>query len=111
MYLTGASVRRVLADLRKRVRQLNISFDYMAEEVIARTTGDQRNSNFVERFAAMGAPWRFGVNDLAALAEEAARTVVDNVKFAELHRTYWPSRPLDAIIYDNYSLCTLKPGG
>jgi methyltransferase (TIGR00027 family) len=30
MYLTGASVRRVLADLRKHVRQFNISFDYMA---------------------------------------------------------------------------------
>ncbi|HXN89462.1 MAG TPA: SAM-dependent methyltransferase [Methylocella sp.] len=111
MYLTGASVRRVLADLRKRVRQFNISFDYMAEDVIAYTTGDQRNSNFVERFAAMGAPWRFGVNDLAALAEEAGMTVVDNVRFAELHRAYWPSQPLDANIYDYYSLCTLKPEG
>jgi hypothetical protein len=48
--------RRVLADVRKRVRQFTISFDYMAEEVIAHTTGDQRTSNFVERFAAMGAP-------------------------------------------------------
>ncbi|HEY4846239.1 MAG TPA: SAM-dependent methyltransferase [Methylocella sp.] len=111
MYLTGASVRRVLADLRKRVRQFNISFDYMAEEVIAHTTGDKRTSNLVERFAAMGAPWRFGVNDLASIAEEAAMTVVDNVRTAELHRAYWPSQPLDAIIYDYYSLCTLKPGG
>jgi hypothetical protein len=83
----------------------------MAEDVIAHTTGDQRNSNFVERFAAMGAPWRFGVNDLAALAEEAAMTVVDNVRFAELHRAYWPSQPLDENIYDYYSLCTLKPAG
>jgi len=111
MYLTGASVRKVLADIRKCVGQFNISFDYMAEEVIARTTGDQRTSNFVERFAAMGAPWRFGVNDLEALAEEAAMTVVDNVRTAELHRTYWPSQPLDAIIYDYYSLCTLQPRG
>jgi methyltransferase (TIGR00027 family) len=111
MYLTGASVRRVLADLRKRVGHFNISFDYMAEEVIAHTTGDQLTSNLVERFAAMGAPWRFGVNDLEALAEEAAMTVVDNVRTAELHRAYWPNQPLDAIIYDYYALCTLKPGG
>ncbi|MGI8570036.1 MAG: hypothetical protein ACR2KT_13745 [Methylocella sp.] len=83
----------------------------MAEEVIAHTTGDQRTSNFVERFAAMGAPWRFGVNDLEALAEEVAMTVVDNVRTAELHRIYWPSQPLDAIIYDYYSLCTLQPEG
>jgi methyltransferase (TIGR00027 family) len=111
MYLTGASVRKILADLRKRVGQFTISFDYMAEEVIARTTGDQRTSKFVERFAAMGAPWRFGVNDIEALAQEAAMTIVDNVRIAELHRTYWPSQPLDAIMYDYYSLCTLKPGG
>ena len=83
----------------------------MAEAVIARTTGDKRTSNFVERFAAMGAPWRFGVDDLAALAEGAAMTVVDNVRTSELHRAYWPSQPLDAIIYDYYSLSTLKPGG
>jgi methyltransferase (TIGR00027 family) len=111
MYLTRASVRKILADLRKRVGQFTISFDYMAEEVIANTTGDLRISNYVARFAAMGAPWRFGVNDIAGLAEEAAMTIVDNVKVAELHRTYWPSQPLDSIMYDYYSLCTLKPGG
>jgi methyltransferase (TIGR00027 family) len=109
MYLTRASVRKILADLRKRVGQFTISFDYMAEEVIANTTGDLRISNSVARFAAMGAPWRFGVNDLESLAEEAGMTIVDNVRTAELHRTYWPSQPLDAIIYDHYSLCTLEP--
>ena len=31
-------------------------------------------------------------------------TVVDNVRTAELHRAYWPGQPLDAIIYDYYSL-------
>jgi len=111
MYLTGASVRKILADLRKRVGQFTISFDYMAEEVIAKTTGDPGISNFVERFAAMGAPWRFGVNDIEALAKEAAMTIVDNVRIAELHRTYWPSQPLDSMIYDYYFLCTLRPGG
>jgi methyltransferase (TIGR00027 family) len=111
MYLNRASVRKILADLRRRVGQFTISFDYMAEEVIAKTTGDLGISNFVERFAAMGAPWRFGVNDIEALAKEAAMTIVDNVRIAELHRTYWPSQPLGSIIYDYYFLCTLKPGG
>ncbi len=110
MYLTAASVRKILADLRKRVGQFTISFDYMAEEVIAKTTGDLGISNFVERFAAMGAPWRFGVNDIEALAKEAAMTIVDNVRIAELHQTYWPSQPLDSMIYDYYFLCTLRPG-
>jgi methyltransferase (TIGR00027 family) len=111
MYLTGASVRKILADLRKRVGQFTISFDYMAEEVIAHATGDQRTSNFVDRFAAMGAPWRFGVNDIEALAQDAAMTIVDNLRIAELHRTYWPSRPLDSNMYDYYSVCTLISAG
>jgi O-methyltransferase involved in polyketide biosynthesis len=109
MYLTGASAIKVLAELRQRISQFRISFDYMAEEVIAHATGDRRTSVFVERFAAMGAPWHFGVNDLEALAEEADMTIVDNVRTAELHRRYWPGRPLDATIYEYYSLCTLKP--
>jgi methyltransferase (TIGR00027 family) len=111
MYLTSATVTKVLADLRKHVSQFAISFDYMAEEVIANTTGDLGISNHVARFAKMRAPWRFGVNDLEALAEEVAMTIVDNVRTAELHRTYWPSQPLDSVMYDYYSLCTLKPKG
>jgi O-methyltransferase involved in polyketide biosynthesis len=108
MYLTRAAVTKVLTELKERVRAFNLSFDYMSEEVIAYATGDQQTSRFVERFAAMGAPWRFGFDDLDALAEEAALTVVDVVTIAELHRAYWPSRPLDSIIYQHYSLCTLK---
>lgn len=109
MYLSRAAVTKVLADIRKRVEQFSISFDYMAEEVIEYATGDQRTSNFVERFAEIGAPWNFGVNDLEALAREAAMSIVDNVRTTYLHRTYWPSQPLDSIIYEHYSLCTLKP--
>jgi methyltransferase (TIGR00027 family) len=109
MYLTRASVRKVLADIRKCMGQFSISFDYMAEEVIAHTTGDQRISDFVARFAAMGAPWRFGINDLDTLAEETAMTIVDKVKTAELHRFYWPSVPLGSAFQEYYSACTLQP--
>ncbi|MGB2933069.1 MAG: SAM-dependent methyltransferase [Methyloceanibacter sp.] len=107
MYLTKADVMKVLTELARGVREFSISFDYMSEEVIADATGDQRASIFVERFAAMGAPWRFGLNDVHALAKEAGVGVVDAVTTAELHRTYWPGRPLDSIMYQHYSLCTL----
>jgi methyltransferase (TIGR00027 family) len=109
MYLTRPTVMKVLADLRERVRQFAISFDYMDEAVVARTTGERGTTAFVERFAAMGAPWHFGIDDLAALADEAAMAVANAVTVGELHRTYWPERPLDSIVYDHYSLCTLKP--
>jgi methyltransferase (TIGR00027 family) len=108
MYLTRAAAMKVLADLKEGVRDFSISFDYMDEAVVARATGDPGTTSFVERFAAMGAPWHFGIDDLNALAEEAAMIVADAVTVAELHRAYWPDRPLDSIIYQHYSLCTLK---
>ena len=110
MYLTRDAVMKVLAELRERVRAFSLSFDYMSEEVIAYATGDRGTTEFVERFAAMGAPWHFGLNDLDALAEEPDLTVVDAVTVADLHRAYRPGRPLASIIYQHYSLCTLKHG-
>jgi len=45
-------------------------------------------ATYVERFAAMGAPWRFGINDLKAIAKTTGMTIVDNVKTADLYKTY-----------------------
>jgi hypothetical protein len=98
-----------LADLKEGVRDFGISFDYMDEAVVARTTGDLQTTGFVERFAAMGAPWHFGIDDLGAIEDEAGMTVADCATIADLYRTYWPNVPLDSIIYEHYSLCTLTP--
>src|SRR6476646_5286537 len=110
MYLTRPAVLDVLRDSRKGVGEFAISFDYMTEAVIAYATGDERTSAFVRRFADMGAPWHFGVDDLEALADEAGMVVADKVKLADLHRLHWPGRPLDrTALYEHYSLCTLVP--
>jgi hypothetical protein len=67
-------------------------------------TGDERTSSFVRRFAGVGAPWYFGVDDLDALATEAGMIVVDKAKMTDLHRQHWPNRPLDVLaLYDNYA--------
>jgi methyltransferase (TIGR00027 family) len=104
MYLKRPAVLEVLTDLRSSVGELAISFDYLTEAVIDYATGDDQTSAFVRRFAEMGAPWQFGIDDLAALAGDAGLIVVDKIKTADLYRTFWPSRPLDSIWYDNYSL-------
>jgi methyltransferase (TIGR00027 family) len=101
MYLKRPAVLEVLTDLRSSVGD---SFDYLTEAVIDYATGDDQTSAFVRRFAEMGAPWQFGIDDLAALAGDAGLIVVDKIKTADLYRTFWPSRPLDSIWYDNYSL-------
>ena len=109
MYLTKGPVMQVLAELKESVPAFGLSFDFMDWAVVGRTTGDPHVTTFVERFAEMGAPWHFGIDDLPALAEEARLAVADLTTVAELHRIYWPDRPLDSLMYDHYSLCTLKP--
>lgn len=109
MYLTKPAVLGVLEDLRRRVRSFAISFDYVSEEIIAGTTGDPRTSRFVDHFAEMGAPWHFGMNDVEALAGEAGMRLLDTERMADLHRAFWPHRPMGAAFYDHYALCTLTP--
>jgi methyltransferase (TIGR00027 family) len=109
MYLSEAAVVAVLRDLRRCVREFSISFDYMDTAVVARTTNEPGTTGFVERFAAMGAPWHYGIDDLEALARTTGMAVADAVTVGDLHRKFWPDRPLDSIIYDHYTLCTLDP--
>jgi len=108
MYLTAAAVSQVLTDIARNVKRFSISFDYMAEEVIAKTTGDPEITSVVERFAAMGAPWTYGISDLWSLAEKTGATILESFKISDLHRAYWPNKPLDSPIYDYYSICTLQ---
>jgi methyltransferase (TIGR00027 family) len=109
MYLTEAAALKVLRDLRENVRRFNIAFDYMDSAVVARSTGEAGATGFVERFAAMGAPWHYGIDDLGAVAAATGLTVADAITVGDLHRKFWPGRPLASIVYEHYTLCTLKP--
>ncbi len=107
MYLTKDAVMTVLRDLKENVSRVAISFDYMDEAVVDMTTGEAGATAFVERFAAMGAPWTFGFSDLAGLAREAGLAVADATTMGNLFRTYWPERTMHSVIYDHYGICTL----
>jgi methyltransferase (TIGR00027 family) len=108
MYLTAASIRQVMVDISHHVKKFTLSLDYFTEEVIAKTTGDPGVTGIVESFAAMGAPWSYGIANIRGFADEAAMTIEDNIKIKELHSAYWPNEPLDSAIYDHYYLCTLE---
>jgi methyltransferase (TIGR00027 family) len=107
MYLSRPTVLKVLTDLRSSLGEFAVSFDYVTEAVIAYETGDERLSSFVKRFADMGAPWNFGIDDLDTFVNDAGLRVVDNVEVIELFRTFWPNRQIDSKFYNNYGLCTL----
>ena len=107
MYLSMSSVKHVLSRLRQSIRHLAVSFDYMAEDVIAKTTGDPGITSLVESFATMGAPWLSGIRDIQDLAHELGLTLVENFKTSELHDSYRGGRPLSSPIFGFYSVCTL----
>jgi methyltransferase (TIGR00027 family) len=108
MYLTEESIRQTLLDIAHHVKEFTLSFDYLTEAVIAKTTEDPAVTRLVESFAGFGAPWTFGFASVSKFTDEAALKIVSNIKIGELHRAFWPSEPLDSAIYDHYRLCTLK---
>ena len=108
MYLDDAAVRRILSDLMSGIERCSASFDFLARNVIDNQTGDAEITAVVERFAAMGATWTYGIDDLFGLAAQCGAKVLDRVTMADLHRTFWPGRPLSSPLYDYYSLCTVE---
>src|SRR5262245_44492893 len=88
MYLPMDSVRATLTELRKYVGRFKVSFDYMAESVIAKTTGDAGVTRLVESFEAMGAPWVSGIRDVGTLARELGLSLIENFRTAELFQRY-----------------------
>ena len=108
MYLPLEATKHVMTQLRKYLRKFRLSFDYMADAVISKTTGDHGITKLVESFANMGAPWLSGICDLRALANEMNLSVIENFKTAELRQTYWPTRSLGSSIFNFYSVCTVE---
>lgn len=109
MYLSAEAVHHVMQTIGMHVKQFTLAFDYMAPEVIAKTTGDPAITKVVERFAAMGAPWIFGIGNLAEFAAREGMAVVEDQKTASLYRAYRPGGTLDSPLFSYYSLCTLAP--
>ena len=107
MYLPIESDRFILSELKHYVRRFRVSFDYMAEAVIAKTTGDPEVTRVVENFAQMGAPWVTGIRDVHDFARELGLHVLDNFKTTDLFTVYRPGRPLTTRLFDYYSLCTV----
>ncbi|ARN81452.1 class I SAM-dependent methyltransferase [Methylocystis bryophila] len=106
MYLSRAAVTGVLESIAQNLRRFSISFDYLAPEVIAKETGDPEITAVVERFAAMGAPWTYGMSDVESLAGRIGLCVADRFTIAELHRLYWPEKTAGSRLFDHYTLCT-----
>jgi len=107
MYLPMASNRHVLSELKHYVKHFRLSFDYMAEAVITKTTGDAEVTRVVENFAQMGARWLTGIGDVRQIANEFGLDVLDNFKTTDLYKVYRPGRATNTQLFEYYSLCTV----
>ena len=97
-----------MTNIAQRVEQFTLAFDYMTPEVIAKTTGDPAITALVERFAAMGAPWGFGIGNLQEFARQAGMSIIEHRRMGDLYRDYRPDGIIDTPLYGLYSLSTLE---
>jgi methyltransferase (TIGR00027 family) len=106
MYLDEAADRAILAQLRDGLPFVRVSFDYFAQTMITRTTGDAGLTRMADNFSAMNAPWITGFDDIPALGADLGLRVVEDVTTATLVRVYRPGTPPPAF-GPFYSIATL----
>ncbi len=98
----------VLEQIRDNFNNFKLSFDYMSEKVIARTTGYQDINDYIDKYESMYAPWITGFENIETLAEELKLKIIDNFSTAELHQQYRPQCSLASNLLKFYFVCTLE---
>jgi len=98
----------VLEQIRDNVHNFRLSFDYMSEKVILRTTGYQDINDYIDKYESMYAPWITGFEKIATLADELHLKVIENFSTADLYAQYRPGRSLESNLFKFYFVCTLK---
>jgi methyltransferase (TIGR00027 family) len=98
----------VLEQIRDNVQSFKLSFDYMSEQVIARTTGYQDINDYIDKYESMYTPWITGFENIETLADELKLKIIDNFSTAQLHQQYRPHRSLESNLFKFYFVCTLE---
>jgi methyltransferase (TIGR00027 family) len=98
----------VLEQIRDNLKNFKLSFDYMSEQVIARTTGYQDINDYIDKYESMYTPWISGFENIETLADELKLKIIDNFSTAELHEQYRPHRLLESNLLKFYFVCTLE---
>ncbi|MEG4281812.1 class I SAM-dependent methyltransferase [Microcoleus sp. A006_D1] len=98
----------VLEQIRDNINTFRLSFDYMSDQVISRTTGYQDINDYIDKYESMYAPWITGFDKIASLADELNLKVIENFSTADLHAQYRPLRSLESNLFKFYFVCTLQ---
>jgi len=106
MYMPLANDKHTMLELKRHLKRFRLSFDYLTESVVTKTTGNQSLTILVESFEAMGAPWLSGIDDIYGLARELGLDVLENFTTGELYERY-RGCPSSSPVAPHYSICTL----
>jgi methyltransferase (TIGR00027 family) len=98
----------VLEQIRDNFKDFKLSFDYMSQQVIARTTGYQDINDYIDKYESMYTPWITGFENIETLAKDLNLKTIDNFSTAELHQQYRPQRSLEFNLLKFYFVCTLE---
>lgn len=97
----------VLKQIRDNVKSFRVSFDYMSDKVISRTTGYQDINDYIDKYESLYVPWITGFESIEPLAEALGLKVIENLSTAELHKKYRPNHSLESNLFKFYFVCTL----
>lgn len=106
--ITKNDVTFVLKKLCDNIQHFKISFDYMSEKVISRTTGYQDINDYIDKYESMYTPWITGFDNIEVIAKNLGLKVIDNWSTADLFKKYRPNRSLESNILNFYFVCTLE---
>jgi methyltransferase (TIGR00027 family) len=107
MYLSKEDVTGTLEKTEKALNAFAISFDYVSDKVISRTTGFKAVSELTDRVERMGTPWLsgFAQDELAGLS---SFHVVEDLTLAKVMGQCGPVNGAVNEVFSVYSVCTLQ---
>jgi len=98
----------VLNQIRNNFDDFRLSFDYMSDKVILRTTGYQDINDYIDRYEKLYTPWITGFESIEPLAQDLGLNVLENLSMTELFNKYRPNHPLESNLFSFYFVCTLE---
>ncbi len=109
LYITKEKIYSLLSNLGKQLDNFNISFDYIAQTVVTRTSGIESVTKAADFFENMGSPWITGFDDVRDIEKNTSLKVIKNFLMKSLEKKYFPdTAAADPNILSQYSVCILS---
>ena len=107
-YVEKSDIKSLLIDLRNNLDHFFISFDYLTDTVINRTTPYPAVTQAANFFSGLGSPWITGYDDISVLSKATFLTLLDTVSMEVLEHQYCPEAKNSLELLSLYSVSTLK---